>query len=431
MEQKVDEAIATSNYTLLFSIFNSQEQLGQGEQRSLSSYLVKACVTSPTFLTTTLSNKENDDNISQTLLSILLKSLNHLPPTVEKAMDNQLRHILFQHYVDAECDYRTAAQVLAGMRMEGEDTTNVYYTSPVEMADVYVKIAECFLEEDDAVEADSFVTKAGASVELIGGGSGAGDGGEGERRKHIPLILRYKSTYARVLDANRRFLQAAGRYHELSQFGATNGSTENKKDSDNDGQNDEVVVDPNDLLEFLGRAATCAILAPSSSQCQRVLGLVFKDERLSQLDALAHFETHSAILTKMYMNHVIRHDNDLVAFENSLSDHQRAIMSDGLTIIQRAIIEHNMVAVSHLYQTIFFDELGVLLDVSNERAETVAAKMIVDGSLKGGSIDQVEGMLVFDKVGSGGSGSEGLVDWDEAITSFCVQLNRVTDAIRA
>eukprot|EP00555_Chaetoceros_dichaeta_P010055 CAMPEP_0198264088 /NCGR_PEP_ID=MMETSP1447-20131203/14775_1 /TAXON_ID=420782 /ORGANISM="Chaetoceros dichaeta, Strain CCMP1751" /LENGTH=177 /DNA_ID=CAMNT_0043952923 /DNA_START=47 /DNA_END=577 /DNA_ORIENTATION=- len=177
MEQKVDEAIAKNDYKLLFSLFNSSatsstsqwEQLGQGEQRSFSAHLIQACVTSPTFLTTALDNNSSDD-IAQTLLSILRKSLNHLPPTVEKAMDNILRHTLFQHYVDVECDYRTAAQVLAGMRMETEDLTSVYYTNPVAVTDVYVKIAECFLEEDDAVEADSWVAKAGTSVEMIGGG---------------------------------------------------------------------------------------------------------------------------------------------------------------------------------------------------------------------------------------------------------------------
>jgi len=366
-------------------------------------------------------------------------------------MYNELRNILFQHYVDVECDFRAAAQVLAGMRMEREDENSVYYMSPVEMTDVYVKIAECFLEEDDAVEADSFVTKAGTAVESIGRDTGGTeDGGEAERNNHVPLILRYKSTYARVQDSNRKFLEAAGRYHELSQFGMTISDTADGEKDANNGKDDNqgqvgVVVDPNDLLDFLGRATTCAILAPSSPQCQRVLGLIFKDERLSQLDSLAHFETHSAILTKMYMNQVIRHDKDLSTFEKSLADHQRAIMSDGLTIMQRAIIEHNMVAVSHLYHTIYFDELGALLDLSTERAETVAAKMIVDGSLKGGSIDQVEGMLVFNNMDNaggmeghsggnmsgGGSGSQSLVAWDEAITSFCVHLNRVTDAIRA
>ena len=118
-----------------------------------------------------------------------------------------------------------------------------------------------------------------------------------------------------------------------------------------------------------------------------------------QLDTLHNYEAHSTILTKMYMNQVIRHDEDLTIFEWSLAPHQRAIMSNKFTIMQHAIIEHNMVAVSHLYRTIHFNELAVLLDVSVKRAETVAAKMIIGGSLKGGSINQVEGMLVFNKMG--------------------------------
>ena len=34
------------------------------------------------------------------------------------------------------------------------------------------------------------------------------------------LELQYKSSYARVLDSKRRFLEAATRYYELSQTGA-------------------------------------------------------------------------------------------------------------------------------------------------------------------------------------------------------------------
>lgn len=67
--------------------------------------------------------------------------------------------------------------------------------------------------------------------------------------------MRYKSTYARVLDSNRKFLQAASRYHDLSQS-----STD--------------VIQAQDLLIMLGRAATCAVLAPSGPQRHRVLGLV-------------------------------------------------------------------------------------------------------------------------------------------------------------
>jgi len=221
----------------------------------------------------------------------------------------------------------------------------------------------------------------------------------------MALILRYKSTYAQVLDSNRKFLQAASRYHDLSQA-----NTE--------------MIDADDLLRMLGRAATCAILAPSGPQRQRILGMVFKDERLSQLDAIPKFETHSAVLTKMYMNQVLRKNDELRKFEESLEPHQNIVKGDGLTIVERAVIEHNMVAVSQLYTSIYFSELGQLLGVAADRAEKVAAKMIMDGSLSG-SIDQVDGTLNFE------GNESALLGWDEAITSFCVQLSRVTDAVRS
>lgn len=124
------------------------------------------------------------------------------------------------------------------------------------------------------------------------------------------------------------------------------------------------------------------------------------------------------------MTQVIKRDKDLIQFEESLGDHQKALMSDGLTIMERALIEHNMVAAGQLYSTIHFAALGQLLGVSAERAEKIASKMILDRSLIG-SIDQVDGILTFGELHR----SE-LVAWDEAIVSFCTQLNGVTDAVR-
>jgi COP9 signalosome complex subunit 4 len=100
------------------------------------------------------------------------------------------------------------------------------------------------LEEDEIVESDAAVTKAGSVVESIS-----------NPEQHMALILRYKSTYARVLDSNRKFLQAASRYHDLSQSSGD-------------------LIRAEDLLLMLGRAATCAVLAPSGPQRQRVLGHV-------------------------------------------------------------------------------------------------------------------------------------------------------------
>lgn len=172
-----------------------------------------------------------------------------------------------------------------------------------------------------------------------------------------------------------------------------------------------------------------------SSLITRVLGIVYNDERLNQLDLTADFQSHSSILTKMYLNRVVQ-KQELEKFESSLADHQKAIMADGLTIVERGVLEHNMVAVSHLYTSIYFEQLAQLLGVVDAvKGEKVAAKMISDGSLSG-EIDEVEGVLrFFHKSGAAAGSSDGnqsnLVGWDETITQFCIQLNKVTDAVRA
>jgi len=163
------------------------------------------------------------------------------------------------------------------------------------------------------------------------------------------------------------------------------------------------------------------------SSYRRVLGLVYKDERLQQLDSIPQFQSHSSVLTKMYLNRIVQ-KQELEQFESSLADHQKAIMADGLTIVERGVLEHNMVAVSHLYTSIYFSQLGDLLGViDGEKAEKVAAKMITDGSLTG-SIDEMEGLLYFHPSATDESS---LLRWDETITTFCGQLNKVTDAVRA
>ena len=145
---------------------------------------------------------------------------------------------------------------------------------------------------------------------------------------------------------------------------------------------------------------------------------------MEQLDQLPQFQNHSVVVKKMYKNHLLRKE-ELEIFEKSLQEHQRAIMSDGLSIMERAIIEHNMIATSKLYTSILFTELGVLLGVHSNKAEKVAAKMIAEGQLEG-TIDQVDGILTFGEVDA----ESGLLGWDRAITDVCEEFNRVSDLIK-
>jgi COP9 signalosome complex subunit 4 len=99
-------------------------------------------------------------------------------------------------------------------------------------------------------------------------------------------------------------------------------------------------------------------------------------------------------------------------------------MGDGLTIMERGVVEHNMIAVSKIYQSIYVSELALVLGVTPQKTEKIAASMIMDGSLHG-SIDQVEGLLEFQ------SDDSIHTAWDKSIASFCIELNRVTDAIQS
>lgn len=389
LSRNVDQAIVEKNLNALESIFSegggsssgTWQGVGQGEQRSLAAHFVQATVKSPDFLKIALPQLE----------TVFARVLTHLPASVPGAADNTLRQKIFDYKVNSEGDYSGAARILSTMRIE-DNEESLYYLDPASKTDIYVKIAECFLAEDEIAEADSAVNKAGQAIMGI----------SNQDNKHTALILRYKSTNARVLDLNRKFLQAASRYHEISE-------------SETD------LIDAEELLQMLGRAVACAILAPSGPQRARTLGKIFRDERLSQLDSMDSFSSHSTILKKMYLNRVLRPE-ELTKFESTLAPHQKAIMGDGLTIMERGVIEHNMIAVGNVYSSIKLDHLATILGVDERKAVRLAASMVTDGSIRA-SIDEVDGILTFDDVEHEGN------EWGTSIASFCSELARVSDQV--
>lgn len=189
-------------------------------------------------------------------------------------------------------------------------------------------------------------------------------------------------------------------------------------------------------LEYLGKAITCAVLGKGKAgpQGSRVLGLLHKDERLKELEALqvqgkgTTFASHASILTKLYMERLLLDQNELDTFENSLVDHQRAIISDGRTYLQKAVIEHNMQAASKIYENIAFPELGSILRLGTKEAEAVAAKMISDKHLHA-SIDQTENMLIFGGAMPDGADTAGLISWDDRIHDICKEASDAVDVL--
>lgn len=120
-----------------------------------------------------------------------------------------------------------------------------------------------------------------------------------------------------------------------------------------------------------------------------MLATLFKDERCQQLPAYS-------ILEKMYLDRIIRR-SELQEFEALLQPHQKACTIDGLgsTILDRAVIEHNLLSASKLYNNISFEELGALLDIPPTKAEKIASQMITEGRMNG-YIDQIDSIVHFE-----------------------------------
>ncbi len=161
---------------------------------------------------------------------------------------------------------------------------------------------------------------------------------------------------------------------------------------------------------------TCAILAPAGPNRSRVLAALCRDERTAELPSFN-------ILLKMFHDRILR-PNEIKEFEGTLKPHQLAKISissnDRLasavadddqandatistrkgpaTVLDRAVMEHNLLASSKIYNNITFRGLGALLDLTPGAAETMARRMIEQRRLKG-SIDQVEKLISFDVLG--------------------------------
>ena len=203
-----------------------------------------------------------------------------------------------------------------------------------------------------------------------------------------------------------------------------------------------------------------------------MLATLFRDERAATLD-------NYNMLTKMFLDHIIR-PAEVQKFEKTLRAHQLAkigqsandrmasrvtetdtdtTMADAgvavstrtgpQTVLDRAVMEHNILSCSNIYNNITFSGLGALLDVTPGAAETMARRMIEQGRLRG-HIDQVEKLIWFEGPSEeddaqGKAGGLGDVDqnteetgapytkkWDHQIRNTAASVSHaLTEAVRS
>jgi len=243
--------------------------------------------------------------------------------------------------------------------------------------ETYLKIARLYLEDEDPVQGEAYINRA-AQLQTQ------------TKDEHLQII--YKVCQGRLLDFKRKFIEAASRYNELSY---------------------KTVIHEDERMTALKNAMICTILASAGQHRSRMLATLYKDERCQQLPAYH-------ILEKMYSDRLIKR-SELKEFEALLQPHQKAITSDGSTILDHAVVEHNLLAASKLYNNITLQGLGLLLEIPAEKAERIASKMISEGRMAG-HIDQIETTVHFES-------RQVLESWDSQIKSLCFQVNSVVDKI--
>ncbi len=344
-------------------------------------------------------------------VNFILSGISNHPMRLQfEDVDYKCRESLFSYHC-ACGEFKTAALILSEVNIE----SIVCKFSSDQKADLLIRCAEAFLHDSENSAAETVLNRARTYMtEIETSLSSSRLGSNSQHNGQIPtsslLQLRYRVTRAKVEDSNRKFVEAARLYYDLSNVAHTS-------------------IPANEKLLLLGNAVTCAVLAKAGPQRSRLLGILCKDDRLKELDHLPKFASHASVITKMYTERLLSH-SELNSFKDSLAEHQKATTSDGRSIVDRAVIEHNLLATGKIYDNVSFSELSSILHLNPVEAEAVAAKMISENRLCA-SIDQTEGILSFEVGVSNHLDNLPLTYWDNSIREICVDVSDLVDKIVA
>lgn len=361
LRQKLEDDHCTEDQIcLLISTTVNEEQVGLVVARQVLNELLKA-------IPEIKRNRDWKQNLIQHVLRILQSRLVSFE---EQATG--LRYQLADMYEDEE-EWSDAAKCLMGISFESGNRS----WSDQEKFRLYIRVTRLLLEDGDSVQAEIYYNRAALLV-------------HSNTDRELGLI--YKLSQARVHDYSRKFLEAASRYHELSW---------------------ESDIEESERLQMLSAAVGCGVLAPAGPARSRILASLCRDERTAELP------THN-ILRKMFLDRILR-PSEIKDFKSTLKPHQLARIGQSShdlamlkketqfniengssgkrfapeTVLDRAVMEHNLLSSSRIYKNITFSGLGDLLDLSAAGAETMARRMIEQGRLRG-SIDQISRLLWFE-----------------------------------
>jgi COP9 signalosome complex subunit 4 len=240
--------------------------------------------------------------------------------------------------------WRDSAEILSGIPLESGQKI---YSSEFKM-EVYLKISQLYLEEQDHVSAEAYLNRAGLLQAEV---------------NKLELQILYKVCSAKMADFRRKFSDAARRYIQLSY---------------------EPAIHHDERIASLRCAMSCTILSNAGQQRSKQLSVLCKDERCQHLP-------NYRILEKMYLEKIIR-ASEIDDFAAALLPHQKATTADGndnnvllltlceltgSSILDIAIIEHNILSASKLYNNITFNELGTLLGIPGHKVHIIIIIIVI------------------------------------------------------
>ncbi|KAG0654147.1 hypothetical protein C6P46_001957 [Rhodotorula mucilaginosa] len=300
----------------------------------------------------------------ETRKAVLKKSIELLQPRVT-SFEEEICTLREQYadLLEQDEEFPEAARVLIGIPLESGSRPDEYKLR------VYIRIVRLFLEEEDSTSADTYFNRASLIAHCA---------------KDLETKIAFKLCQARMFDYSRRFAEAGSKYHELSYV-------------------PELAEE--ERMHALGAAIVCAVLAPAGPIRARLLASLFRDERSVQSE-------HYSILYKMFLDQMIR-PAEVAQFASKLATHQLAqlpptqaiVIADDAeaevgkkgpeTVLDRAMMEHNVLAASRVYNNIAFKGLGLLLGLKPSAAEAMARTMIQQKRLKA-TIDQIDNLIIFE-----------------------------------
>lgn len=312
------------------------------------------------------------------VLELVLQALKSSISLYEE-QDKQVRLRLADIYQGGE-DYLKAARVLQGL-ISGR--RNV---SDKELFDIYIRIIRNYLEAEQPENAAFYLNRAQYLRPTLG--------------KIDPILeIHFKLCQARIYDSSNDFIRAAMRYFDVSR---------------------ELAVEEDDRLAALARAVVCTVLAQPGAERSQMLKNMYGDDRSRQLPQFR-------ILKKVYLEQLLN-EADIEEFQHQLSPSQMAKNPDGTTVLSRAVIDHNLMSVSKLYDNIGLAELAKLLGLSEAQVETYTAQIVSKGKLNA-VIEQEQGYVYFNASESNQAAVEPLAANDGSIESAYTMLEDIVGEI--